>query len=137
MQSSQSASTCNFSRNTVEVAAAQSTATDSDNVRQLGYEMGIFAAMYWPNVKDSERFRYMTIVDYREDGAATSASSLIDQAYSHDFINGFRMGFEDEAMDHAHLPGFEDVLAAGSVDGSVAVTARRLLKLLDGVRLRD
>jgi hypothetical protein len=115
------------------------TAFVDQELRQLGYEMGVLSATYWASVKDSERFRYMTIADYRDAGAADSVKSLANEAHADDFITGFHMGFDDEAFDRAEagIEGFEDVFTAGSVDGSIAVTARRLLKLLDGVRLSD
>jgi len=133
MPSSQSINTINTPRN------ASATIERNDDIRHLGYEMGKFAAEYWGAVKNSERFRYMTIVDYRDHHAVASASTLTDQTYSGDFLIGFEMGFDDEAYDRAEAgeAGFEDVAAAaGSVDGSVAVTARRLLRLAADAGLR-
>lgn len=136
MQQSALVTSRNSSHNAV---LAKATARDSENVRRLGYDMGVLSAAYWSAVRSSDRFKHMTIADYRDSGVAECQKTLADQSCSDDFVTGFMMGFEDEACHRAEacLAGYEDVREAGSVDGSVAVTARRLLKLaaVAGLRL--
>jgi hypothetical protein len=103
-----------------------------ENLYQLGYDAGVLAAVHWPNVMSTERFKYMNIADYRDATAEDCIKTLSAPEYAPAFAQGFLVGFEDEAYERgeAGIAAFVDVFVGGSVSESVDVIARRLQRLV-------